>query len=101
MTPDGGPSGSAANDGTTCPVAIAGPHGKVRMSGDSPKVTVIRPNKVLRELILAADNGQKLKEVPPAPDRPVYEYDPAIYVHVPIPLDLRPLPKGAIRRWSW
>lgn len=65
------------------------------MSKGAAKVSVLCGDKGLGKLIRRADKAQRLKEVVTASGRPVYEYDPVIHVHVPIPLDLRPLPKDA------
>jgi len=64
------------------------------MPGDAPKVTAICRDESLTAAIRAADKKGRLKAVVVNPDRPVYEYDPMLLVHVPKFLDLRPAPRS-------
>jgi len=64
------------------------------VSKGAAKVSVLCDDKGLGKLIRRADKAQRLKAVVVNLDRPVYEYAPALFVHVPKFLDLRPAPRS-------
>jgi hypothetical protein len=58
------------------------------MSEDKTRVTVLCPDETLAARIRDADKTGQLQVTVPADDRPIYEYRPALYVHVPVARDL-------------